>query len=239
MDFADQTIIIVGGTSGIGLETARIAVNAGAKIWLTGRETEKAQQVQTSLGPSAHVRVFDASDAEAVGSFFSEVGSFDHLVLALSGGKGAGAFASVSEQDIRDGFNAKFFLHWNLAQASLKTLCETGSITFISAASARMGNPGTAGLAAINGAIQALVKPLAAELKPLRVNAVSPGIIETPWWNRPGEEVRFDALKKMAESSPAGRAGHPQEVASAILFLMSNAFMTGIILDCDGGIRLR
>jgi NAD(P)-dependent dehydrogenase (short-subunit alcohol dehydrogenase family) len=120
------------------------------------------------------------------------------------GGKGAGPFASVSEHDLREGFDAKFF-HWALAQASLNTLRETDSITFITAASARVGNPRTAGLAAINDAIQALVKPRAAELKPIRVNAVSPGIIETPWWNRLGQEERFAALKRIAAATPAGR----------------------------------
>ncbi len=235
----NHTIVIMGGTSGIGLATAQLAVNAGANVWITGREQAKAETVQSVLGPTVHVRIFDASDTDATRAFFTEVGPFDHLVLTLSGGKGAGAFTTIVEQDIREGFDAKFFLHWNLAQASLTTLRKDGSITFVTAASARMGNPGTAGLAAINGAIQALVKPLAAELKPIRVNAVSPGIIETSWWNRPGEETSFDALKRMAEATPAGRLGHPEEVASAILFLVSNAFVTGTVLDCDGGIRLQ
>ncbi|MGH6836368.1 MAG: SDR family oxidoreductase [Methylocella sp.] len=234
-----KKIIIVGGTSGIGLTTASLAVQQGAEVVVAGRDADEAQRAAFTLGQASQGIAFDAADVSAVRPFFDGVGPFDHLVLALSGRKGGGPFVSVSEQDIREGFNAKFFLHWSLAQASLQTLRKTGSITFITAASARVGNPGTAGLAAINGAIQALIEPLAAELKPVRVNAVSPGIIDTPWWNRPGQEDQFAAPKRMTAATPVGRAGRPEEVASAICFLIGNEFMTGAVIDCDGGIRLK
>jgi len=239
MSFSNELIVIVGGTSGIGLATAKMGVEQAARVIITGRDPVKTPLAASSIGPMVSATAFDAADAAATQGFFAQTGPFDHLVLALSGGKGAGPFHSVSECEIREGFDSKFFLHWTLAQASLPTLRKTGSITFITAASARMGVPGTVGLAAINGAIQAMVKPLAAELKPVRVNAVSPGIVETSWWNRKGSEQRFEHLKQMAEGTPIGRAGHPEEVASAVCFVMSNAFMTGAVIDCDGGVRVR
>ena len=105
---------------------------------------------------------------------FHRIGCFDHLVLAASGGAGAGRFESLDASALRRGFEAKFWTHWNAVQAALPHLAANGSITFITAASSRLANPGTSGLAAINGALERMVPTLARELAPRRVNAVSP-----------------------------------------------------------------
>ena len=140
--------------------------------------------------------------------------------------------------ELRAGFEAKFWAHIISAQAALPFLRSDGSITFISAISARMANPGTSGLAAINAAIEGLVRPLAVELKPLRVNAVSPGVIDTPWWNRVPESQRQSLFEQSAAQTPAGRIGKPEDVAKAVAFLIDDTFMTGTVLECDGGLRL-
>ena len=125
-----------------------------------------------------------------------------------------------------------------VAQMSLETLRHDGSLTFITAGSARKARPGTVGLAAINGALDTMVPTLAVELRPLRVNAVSPGVIATPWWDRVPENFRNDFFAQSAASAPAGRVGQPEDVAQAIVFLIQNTFVTGSIIDCDGGARL-
>lgn len=132
----------------------------------------------------------------------------------------------------------KFFAQFYAAQAALPFLRKDGSLTFVSAISARAARPGTAGLAAINGAIEAIVKPLARELRPLRVNAVSPGVVATPWWDRLPAEVRGTLLRESADASLVGRNGKPEELAEAIAFLVANGFVTGTVLEVDGGIRL-
>jgi NAD(P)-dependent dehydrogenase (short-subunit alcohol dehydrogenase family) len=103
--------------------------------------------------------------------------------------------------------------------------------------SADRSAPGAAGLAAGNGAVQALVPSLAVELAPVRVNAVSPGVIDTPWWSWLPDDQRGAVLAQYAERSPAGRVGTPEEVAAAIVGLMTNGFLTGVVLHCDGGLR--
>ena len=168
----------------------------------------------------------------------AEIGKFDHLVVSLSGGKGGGRFVEVAPADLRSGFDGKFWLYFAFAQESLPYLSASGSITFVSAISARAANPGTAGLAAINSAIEGLVKPLAVELRPRRVNAVSPGVIDTPWWNWMDDDQKQSAFAKFAGATPAGRIGTPKDVAQSIVFLIGNSFMTGCVLECDGGIRL-
>ncbi len=175
---------------------------------------------------------------ESLREFFQRVSSFDHLVLTLSGGEGGGAFRTLDMETLRRGFEAKFWAQILAAQASLDTLRHDGSITFITSISARTARPGTVGLAAINGALEAMIKPLAVELKPLRVNAVAPGVIATPWWDRYSKEQREAAFAQAAAENHVGRVGQPEDVAQAIVFLINNSFMTGSIIECDGGLRL-
>jgi NAD(P)-dependent dehydrogenase (short-subunit alcohol dehydrogenase family) len=113
-----------------------------------------------------------------------------------------------------------------------------GSVTLITAASARAAIPGTAGLAAINGALEAMVPPLAVELAPLRINAVSPGVIDTPWWDRVPQEQRKALFDGLAATTPVGRVGRPDDIARAIHMLAANGFITGVVLDATGGSNL-
>ena len=126
-----------------------------------------------------------------------------------------------------------------MAQAALLVLRDDGSLTFVTAGSAGSSRPGTAGLAAVNAAVEAMVPVLAVELAPIRVNAVSPGVIDTPWWDGADPEVRRQAFDTFAATAPAGRVGRPEDVAEAIGFLIDGTFTTGVVLPVDGGSRLR
>ncbi len=227
-------IVIVGGTSGIGLATAKLFVARRARVTIVGRDPEKLAAVLPSLGASAAGEAFDASDRAALDAFFGRVGPIDHLILAASAGSGAGPFAELAARDLRRGFEGKFWVHWHAAQSALPHIGEGGSITFVTAASSRKAGPGTSGLAAVNGALESLARTLARELAPLRVNAVSPGVIDSPWWaDKPAG--MFEAASR---SAPLARPGHVEEVAEAIAFLVGNRFVTGVVLDVDGGLHL-
>ena len=238
MSLENQRVVVLGGSSGVGLSVAQLVVSLGAKVIVTGRDQEKLQTAVSQIGGQAQAEVADGTNAEQMKSLFSRIGQFDHLVLTLSGAKGAGSFRELDLNELRAGFEAKFWAHITSAQAALPSLRSDGSITFISAISARMANPGTSGLSAINAAIEGLVRPLAVELKPLRVNAVSPGVIDTPWWNRIPESQRQSLFEQSAAQTPAGRVGKPEDVAKAVAFLLDDTFMTGAVLECDGGLRL-
>ncbi len=232
-----QHTIIIGGSSGIGLATARKLLGPGMKVTITGRNPDKLNSAWKSLGGAAGKAAFDASKPDEVRQFFGEVGPFDHLVLAASGGKGLGPFASLDLADVAGGVDEKVRPQLSCLQAALPTLNKSGSVTFISAVSAQLTAPGVAGIAAVNGMLLTVVPILAVELKPLRVNVVAPGVIDTPWWDFLPDDQRQAVFADYAGKIPVGRIGHAEDVAGAIAFLVSNGFMTGQVLTCDGGLR--
>ena len=232
------TVIIFGGSSGIGEATAMRLLKSGLRVIIVGRDQDRLEKARGRIAPSVEIASVDATDREAVNNFFERIGKFEHLVLSFSGGKGAGSFKDLNINDIRSGMEGKFFGQLTVAQCALRNLEAGGSITFISAGSARVALPGTAGLAAINGAIEAIVPTLAKELAPTRVNAVSPGVIDTPWWDAMPKEAKDNIFRQTAERLPVRRVGRPEDVAQAIVFLVEDTFITGTIIEVDGGAHL-
>jgi NAD(P)-dependent dehydrogenase (short-subunit alcohol dehydrogenase family) len=243
---SQQHTVIVGGSSGIGLGTAKRLLDAGHKVTITGRDAGRLEKASQALDRKAAIAVMDAARPESVKSAFAGIGAFDHLVLALGSTKGMGPFASVSLDDVRRSFEEKVFPHFATAQAALPFLARKGdtngsrdaSITFVAAVSAHAAMPGTAGIGAANAAVAALVPVLAAELKPLRVNGVSPGVIDTPWWDFLDWDQKTALFGDYAAKTPVGRVGEPDDIAQTIAYLISNSFMSGEVIICDGGLRL-
>lgn len=239
MSLNGKRVVVLGGGSGIGLAVAQLAVGAGAQVVIAGRNLEKLRAAASTLPAGVRCEAVDAVDRAQLEALYARTGAFDHLVLSVSSGGGAGPFASMDFGMFRRAIEGKLIAGLQAAQASLATISKTGSITFITAASARAAFVGTAGLAAINGALNSAVRTLALELKPLRVNAVCPGIVETPLWERWPAEQRKAMLEKEAQSLPVGRIGQPVDVAMAVALLIANDFMTGAIIDCDGGATVK
>jgi NAD(P)-dependent dehydrogenase (short-subunit alcohol dehydrogenase family) len=234
--FENKKAIVIGGSSGIGLATAQLLAGTGALVTVTGRDENKLKEVQQSTG--LRTQAVDSSHRAALDAFFSKAGKIDHLVISVSGSKGMGHFAELPLQDLRDGFEGKFFPQLNTLQAALPYMNEHGSIVLITAISSVAQKPGTSGLAAINGALELMVPVLAQELKPLRINAVSPGVVDTPWWNFVPEDVKQDTFRKFTGHIPAGRAAKATEIADAVVFALGNSYMTGSVVRCDGGFSL-
>lgn len=237
MSLQPETMVIIGGTSGIGLATAQRGAALGLRVVVVGRDRGRLDAALDQLGPPAIGHAADAGSAHELIELFRSLGRIDHLVLCASGSRGAGPLAVLDPEDLRGGFEAKFWVQWIALHTALPFLSPNASVTFVTAASARVGNPGTSGLAAINGALNAMVLPLARELAPIRVNAVSPGVIDTAWWDARPPEVKETFFDAAARSTPAARVGRPEEVADAIMYLAQAGFTTGVILDVDGGLR--
>ena len=234
---SSQHVVIVGGSSGIGLAAARKLLGRGFKVTITGRDAKRLETARKELGSDVAAVAMDAADAARLPDAFARIGALDHLVLALGSGKGVGPFASVALADVKAGFEEKVFAHFATAQAALPHLRKDGSLTLIAAVSAHGAMPGTAGIGAANAAVAGLVPILAAELRPLRVNAVSPGVIDTPWWDFLSAEQKAPVFADLAAQTPVGRVGRPDDIAQAIAFLVADGFMSGETIVCDGGLR--
>ncbi|MEM8607402.1 MAG: SDR family oxidoreductase [Myxococcota bacterium] len=237
-----KNVIVLGGSSGMGKATALRFVDAGARVWITGRHRDRLEEVVRARDSERlHGEACDATDAAALRALRDRIGPIDHLVVAAGGASGAimGAFAELDPNDVRRGFDEKFWLHFQAAQVFAEAIRDGGSMTFVTAVSAQLAMPGTVALAAMNGAIESMVRPLARELAPrIRVNAVSPGVVDTAWWSFLPDQARQDALGQVARDLPLQRVGTPDDIASVIAMVAGNAFMTGLIVPCDGGKHL-
>ncbi|MBO2451675.1 SDR family oxidoreductase [Actinomadura barringtoniae] len=212
----------MGGTSGIGLAAAERLAAEGADVVVTGRRPA------TVKVPS---EIVDGTDEAQVKEFFDGLGEFDHLVLAFSPGPaGMGPVKDTPSEGVRTAFGKVFGYLVAIRHARV-----TGSITMISAATARAALPGTAALAGANGALERMASPLAAELSPVRVNVVSPGVVDTPWWSFLPEDQRQAQFTGTAETLPVKRVGQAEDVAEAISYLVNASYVTGTILPVDGG----
>jgi len=233
-----QHVVIIGGTSGIGLAAAEILLREKFRVTVAGRDPQRLANAEKALRHEASVIAADAANPTAIAALFASVGRFDHLVLAFGSNKGLGPFATIDIEDVQRGFNEKVFPQFACAQAAQKFVNPTGSLTFLSAVSAFGAMPGAAGIGAANAAIAALIPTLARELQPLRVNAVAPGVIDTPWWDWCPPEQKSALFADFVAHTPVGRVGKAAEIGQAIAFLVTNGFMTGQTIVCDGGIRL-
>ncbi|MFI5955090.1 SDR family oxidoreductase [Cryptosporangium sp. NPDC051539] len=234
---SSRTALVLGGTSGIGLATARQLRALGATVHISGRDKRRLDEV-AATDPELVGHRSDASDPIALRELVEEITAIDWLVVTASGAEGMGPVADLDLDVLRRAFDAKFWTHLGAIRAALPHLSVDGSITLVSASSARMGMPGTAGLSALNAAVEGLVRPLAVELAPIRVNAVSPGLVDTPWWDGTPEDARRALFAQVASILPARAVAVADDVAAAVVLAATNRNLTGTILESDGGARL-
>ncbi len=238
MEVNGRRVVVMGGGSGIGAATAALFAERGAEVTITGRTLDKLERAAAQMAGKVAVAAVDATSREALETFFTTHGPVDYLVIGVSSSLGAGEFATLDLDVLHQAFESKFWAHLQAAQVALPHLTERGSILFITAASAQAALPGTAGLAAINGALETVVPPLATELAPIRVNAVSPGLVDTPWWDGLPSEAKTQLFEGIAKTLPVGYVAQPQEIAEAIYTIATNPYITGTVLEVAGGAHL-
>lgn len=238
MSLAQQRILIIGGSNGMGLAAARSLARDGAEVLIAGRSQAKLDAALATIEGRAAGYVADFTDQASLAALFERIGRIDHLVLAASANAAWGPFASIDAPALRAALDGKLIGYWQSLQAALPHLRRDGSVVMLSGAASRTAMPGTAGLAAVNGAITQMGQTLARELAPLRVNVVSPGLVDTPAYDGLPADAKAGMFAGAAKSLPVGRTGTPEDVAAAIAYLLDNGFTTGALLDVDGGARM-
>jgi NAD(P)-dependent dehydrogenase (short-subunit alcohol dehydrogenase family) len=231
-----QTILVVGGTSGIGLATARRLAAAGGTVHVASRDPGKVAAV-AATAPELVAHRVDGSDRAAVAELAGRLAPIDALVVTISSSAGLGPLAGLDLAELRQGFDDKVIATLTVLQAALPHLAEQASITLVGAISAHAAMPGTAGIGAVNAAVESVVRPLAVELAPRRVNAVSPGLVDTPWWDTMPEQARSDYFAAAAKGLPVRHVSSADEIAQAVALLATNTSVTGTVLEVDGGAR--
>jgi len=237
-ELADQRVVVIGGSSGIGHAVAARAIAAGASVVIGSSDPARVQTAVARLGERATGSAVDVRDESSVAAFFATTGTFDHLVFTAGDWGSFRAPRPVADLDLAaagDVFAVRF---WG-AVAAIKhaqgRIAPTGSITLTDGVVAHRPRKGAALSTAMAGAIEHLTRALAVDLAPLRVNAVCPGLVLTEVWSGMPADQREDHLRRMTAAQPLPRAGAPEEVAEAYLYLMRGTFATGQVLVVDGG----
>src|SRR3979490_869653 len=230
MLLAGKKVVVVGGSSGIGLSTAEMARREGADVIVASRNVERLDKGAEEL--HAIATPADVTSDESVVNLFRACGPVDHVVLTAAQLR-TGPFKTVSMEDVRATMESKFWGAWRVARAA--DIRPGGSLTLVTGYLSVRPRPNSAIVGAANGALETLARGLALELAPVRVNAVSPGIIDTPIRAAMPEEARRDMLAKTAAALPVGRVGVGEDIARQILAFMTIGFATGSIVYVDGG----
>jgi NAD(P)-dependent dehydrogenase (short-subunit alcohol dehydrogenase family) len=229
--FTNQDVLVVGGSSGIGLATAKAFVAAGARVTIASRSSDKLGAALKEIGDGARSEVLDTGDAQAVESFLA-AHTWNHVVVSAAKTP-SGPVRQLSLEDAHTAMESKFWGAYRVARAA--RIRDGGSLTIVSGFLSVRPSATSVLQGAINAALESLVRGMALEFSPVRVNAVSPGMIRTPLWSGMDDDKREAMFAAVAEKLPAKRAGEPEDIANAILYAAATPFTTGSTIIVDGG----
>ena len=231
-------MLVVGGSSGIGLAIAQRAHASGATVAIASRSSERLEAARGLIGAGTAVYELDVSNAGQVDATFESLGALDHVVSSIPSHSPVGALGSLDLTAARTALELKLFGNVNVARAAARSVVAGGSITMLAAISSRLGSPGMSLLGAANAAVESLGRSLASELAPIRVNVISPGMVDTDYWAHLDPEQRAAMLRDASSKLPTGRVATADDIATIATALMTSRQVTGAVVDVDGGMLL-
>ena len=234
MTLQGQRVVVLGGTSGIGLATALAAKREGARVTVTGRSAERVAAAQAQLGDGAECRPLDAGDEAGTEALLASYNRIDHVFITAGTLVPDPKLAGEIER-YRPSMDMRFWGAVRAAKYAAPNMSAGASVTFMSGTAALRPLPGASIGSASTAAVEGLARALAVDLAPVRVNAIRPGYVDTPMLHGVLGEDSETVIADIAKGLPVGRIGTPEDLADAVLFLMKNGFVTGIALCVDGG----
>jgi NAD(P)-dependent dehydrogenase (short-subunit alcohol dehydrogenase family) len=235
MQLDSQRIVVLGGTSGIGLATAQLAAAEGATVVVASSNVERLDAALATLPVNAEGYALDLRFEEEIRDFFERLGRFDHLAYTAGESLPLGPIAATDLETARRALEIRFWGAYAAVKHAAPRLRRGGSIVLSSGSASARPQAGWTVASSICGALEALTRALAVELAPIRVNAVAPGVVRSNLWRDMSEDDRSAMYASLAEALPAGRVGEVDDVAETFLYLMRNGYSTGTVVTIDGG----
>ena len=233
--FDNKRVVIVGGSSGIGLAVAEQVALQGDEVVIVSSNASRVQEAVKSIGGKAQGQAIDVSDEGAVESFFVNFGAFDHLIFTAGDSLQLHELADTDLKQARHAFELRYWSALAAVKYGSPQIRKGGSIVLTTGVAGRRPHRGWLIAASVCGTIEALTRALAIELAPIRVNAVSPGVVRTNLWQNMSPAEREQLFESVGKRLPVGRVGEAHDIAQAYLFLMQEEFGTGQTVVVDGG----
>jgi NAD(P)-dependent dehydrogenase (short-subunit alcohol dehydrogenase family) len=233
--FDKKRVVIVGGSSGIGLAVAKEAASQGAEVVIVSSNAERVQEAVRSIGGNVRGEAIDVSDEKAVEAFFTKIGAIDHLVFTAGDSLQLHKLADTDLKQARRAFELRYWSVLATVKYASPQIRNGGSIVLTTGVAGQRPLSGWVIAASVCGTIEALTRALAVELAPIRVNAVSPGVVRTNLWQNMSSSEREQLFESVGKRLPVGRVGEAHDIAQAYLFLMQEGFSTGQTVVVDGG----
>jgi NAD(P)-dependent dehydrogenase (short-subunit alcohol dehydrogenase family) len=230
-----QRVVLLGGSSGLGLAVAQQVVAQGASAVIASSNADRVKQAVATLDGKAEGHTLDLSNERDIQSFFQNIGDFDHLVFTAGDTLQLNELASTDLNKARHAFELRYWAVLAAVKHASMHIREGGSIVLTTGIAGERPHKGWILAASVCGAIVSLTRALAVELAPIRVNAVSPGVVRTNLWKNIQEQEREAMYESVGKTLLVGRAGEACEVARAYLFLMQEGYSTGQTVVVDGG----
>jgi NAD(P)-dependent dehydrogenase (short-subunit alcohol dehydrogenase family) len=232
---ANKRVVVLGGSSGIGLAVAQQVVAHGAEVVIASSNEARVQKAVSSLGGKAEGRTLDVSDEQAIRVFFQQLGALDHLVFTAGDSLQLIELAAADLKLARQAFELRYWAALAAIKHASPNIRAGGSIVLTTGIANLRPRKGWSLGASVCGAMEGLTRALAVELAPIRVNAVSPGVVRTSLWQNMQESERESMYESLGSKLPVGRVGEARDLAQAYLYLMQEGFSTGQIVVVDGG----
>jgi NAD(P)-dependent dehydrogenase (short-subunit alcohol dehydrogenase family) len=234
-ELSEKRIVVLGGSSGIGLAVAQQAVARGARAIIASSNAERVKQAVATLDGKAEGHTLDLSNERDIQNFFQKISDFDHLVFTAGDSLQLNVLEATDLTKARHAFELRYWAALAAVKYASPHIRMDGSIVLTTGVAGRRPHKGWTLAASVCGTIEALTRALAVELAPIRVNAVSPGVVRTNLWQSMSADEREHLYESVGKALPVGRVGEPYDIGQAYLFLMQERFSTGQTVVVDGG----